>query len=587
VNLSLLWLLTLAAAGVGLLQPWPLQALVDHVLGSTPPPVWVRWSRSVLPGAGSTLGFAAWAAVATLCVFLLESAVDVATTMCWVRNGQGAVYQLGRALFARLQRRSPIYHARTPIGDSVSRITGDSWCIYNAASAMVFAPLHALVVGIAVTVLLFRLNPKLAGVALVITPLLAVASMVLGARAGRAKQQEREAESRLESHVQQTLTGMAVVQAFAQEIREQQRFAAFTGQAMSAQRRSAMLAAVSSAAAGLVTTAGAGAVLWIGGLEVMGGRLTLGALLVFVAYQGTLNAQLVSLAAAWTSARGISVSAQRVADVLVVEPEVRSPIEAERLPSTAGYTGLAFRNITFGYAAERPVLYGVTLEIASGHTVAVVGSSGAGKSTLARLVPRLVDPWSGSVEIGGLDARRLALDDLRRLVAVVFQEPMLLTGTIEDNIRLGRPDASDAQVERAAQQAGAHEFIAALPLGYSTPIGHHGGTLSGGEQQRIAIARAFLKDSPVLVLDEPTSGLDAVTESALLDTLEVLKAGRTTLIIAHRLSTVRRADRIAVLDTGRIVELGSHEELVATGGRYAHMWDLQAGRRHAPVGGEP
>jgi ATP-binding cassette subfamily B protein/subfamily B ATP-binding cassette protein MsbA len=568
------WLFSLLAGAAALLQPWLLKVLVDHVVGSVPAPAWVAWLRGTLPGAGGVSGAVAWVAVATLVVFALESTIDVLLTMRWVKTGQGHVYSLGRALFAHLVRRSPRFHARTPVGDSVSRITGDSWCAYNAASALLFAPMQALVVGGVAAAILLRLDFKLGLVALVATPVVGVCAIVLGRKATTAKTQEREAESRLESHVQQTLSGLAVVQAFAQERREQQRFSQLTGQALTTQRRSAVIAASSSAAAGIVTTLCLGAVLGLAGLEVLRGRLTIGTLLVFVAYQGTLNAQLSSLASAWTAARGARASAQRAAEALD-EPTEGTSGGTRAIASPTAPPAIELRNVRFGYEPGRPVLDGVNLTIPAGRTLALVGASGAGKSTLALLLPRLIEPEGGQIALDGMDACELSLEAVRSHMAIVFQEPMLLAGTVAQNIRLGQPDASDDEVEKAAREAGAHEFISRLADGYETELGQRGATLSGGERQRIAIARALVRRAPVLILDEPTASLDAATEAALVRTLDHARAGRTTLIIAHRLSTVRGADVIAVLDHGRIAETGSHETLLARQGLYAHLWALQ------------
>lgn len=583
-TLAAMWLLTLAAAGLALLQPWPVQVIIDHAIGDVPPEAWLRALRSRLPGAAGPLGLAAWAGAATLLIFFLDALIDVRLTMRWVRDGQGAVYKLGQAVFAHLLRRAPTFHARTPVGDSVGRVTGDSWCVYNAASALLFAPLQAAVVGAGAAVIMFRLNAWLAAMAVALTPAVVLLTLRLGAAAREAKGAERQSESRLESHVHQTFAGLAVVQAFAQEQRAQADFGTLTSETLAAQQRSARLAALSGAGASLITTVALGIVLLVGAREVLAGRLSIGTLLVFIAYQGTLNSQLSSLASAWTSAKGMTASAERIARVLDEPPEVSGGV----VPCTAG-TGafgarLAFENVRFAYDADREVLRGVNLAIEPGRTLALVGPSGAGKSTLAALVPRLLDPTSGRVTLNGADLRSLDPASLREQVAVLFQEPMLLSGTVADNIRTGRPNAGDAQVQDAARLAGAHEFIARLPDTYQTQLGHRGCTLSGGERQRVALARALIRSAPILVLDEPTASLDPDSERTLLLALERARSGRTTLIVAHRLSTIRSADAIAVLDQGEVKEVGTHAELLASGGLYARMWRLQTGAARVVAG---
>jgi ATP-binding cassette subfamily B protein/subfamily B ATP-binding cassette protein MsbA len=299
-----------------------------------------------------------------------------------------------------------------------------------------------------------------------------------------------------------------------------------------------------------------------------------GSILVFLAYLRAFYDPLNALMYAPSALHFVAGSARRVMEVLEAEREVAERPGAAPLARARGQ--VALQGVTFGYEPGRPVLRAVDLEARPGETVAIVGPSGAGKSTLVGLVPRFYDPWAGRVLLDGADLRDLRLADLRAQVALVLQEPFLFPVSVADNIAYGRPQASRAEVEAAAEAANAHAFIAALPDGYDTVVGERGATLSGGERQRLAIARALLKDAPILVLDEPTAALDAQTEALLLQALERLMAGRTTLIIAHRLSTIRRADRIAVLDGGALAELGTHAQLLAAGGLYATLHRLQA-----------
>ena len=326
---------------------------------------------------------------------------------------------------------------------------------------------------------------------------------------------------------------------------------------------------------GLTTTLGTAAILWIGAMHVLDGTLTLGGILVFLAYLASLYGPLETLMYTSSTIQGAAGSAKRVLEVLGTKKEIEDAADAVPLTDARGH--LTLENVTFGYEPERPVLCDVSLEILPGKVVAIVGATGAGKTTLVSLLPRFFDPWQGSVRIDGHDLRKLQIKSLRENVALVLQEPFLFPLTVAENIAYGRPNATLEEIEAAAKAANAHEFIVKLPLGYDTRLGERGATLSGGQRQRISIARAFLKNAPVLILDEPTSALDAATEKLLLDAMYRLIKGRTTLIIAHRLSTIRNADLIVVVDHGKIVEVGTHQELLGLTGRYANLHALQMG----------
>jgi ATP-binding cassette, subfamily B, bacterial len=574
----LMWVLTLASSGIVLLQPWPVQVLVDHVLAGEAAPAWLSATLVVLPGGESPVALAAWIALASLGLFVLSSVVDVALTFSWLYVAQRGVYTLASNVFARLQRRSPSFHALTPVGESIRRVTGDSWCVYNALGALVFTPLHAVAVGGLMIVVLLSMNPVLTLVAIAAAPVLAVMSLALGKRAERTKGVERQVQGQIESHLQQTLAGMRVVQTSGQGDREHNRFLALAGDAVIAHRRSAIVGALSAGSAGLATAAGTGVVLGLGAHEVLAGRLTLGQLLVFLAYLGLLNGQLVRLATAYTMLRGLAPSIDRIADVLDAQPEVADSALAAPLRVALGEAGLPlrFEGMCFEYQPGCPVLRDISLDVPAGAMLAIVGPSGSGKSTLAALLGRLMDPARGRVLLAEQDLRDVTIDSLRANVAISFQEPMLFADSIADNIALGRPDATPEQIRAAGTAAGLDPVIARLPQGYDTVLGQAGATVSGGEQQRIGIARALVMNAPVLVLDEPSSALDTQTEVRLF---EALRAGppRTTIVIAHRLSTIRQADVIAVLDGGRLVESGTHDELLERGGLYARLWRIQCG----------
>jgi ATP-binding cassette subfamily B protein len=375
--------------------------------------------------------------------------------------------------------------------------------------------------------------------------------------------------------VHQTLTALPIVQAF--DTREQNtlRFQGLASDAVTRSQRTVLLTSLSGVVNGLITTAGTATILYFGGLKVLAGTLSLGSLLVFLAYLRSLQTASEGLLAVYTTFKTTSASIDRVFEVLDSEEMVREQPGAPVLPMVRGHVQL--EALTVGYEPGRPVLHDVSLEAQPGETIALVGPTGAGKSTLVSLIPRFFDPWSGRVLIDGHDVRGVQLKSLRAQIALVLQEPFLLPLSVAENIAYGRPGATREEIEQAAVAANAHEFIVRMPDGYDTVLGERGATLSGGERQRLSIARALLKDAPILILDEPTSALDSETESLLLEALERLMSGRTTFIIAHRLSTIRRADRIVVIEDGRAVEQGTHGDLIAAGGTYQRFHDLQYG----------
>ena len=566
---------TLLSTAFSLLQPWPMKVLVDHVLGDLPMTGAVAAAADSLPGSGSRLGLLAWVVAATLGIFAVNSLVNVILTLEWTRVGRRMVYDLARGVFAAVQRRSLQFHTRNPIGDLLSRITGDTWSVHTVVDTLLLGPGHALVMLVMMVVVMAQLDPGLTLLSLGVAPFMSASAWLFGRPIRTAARVRRDVESRIHSHVQQTMAGIPVVQAFTREDVEEARFHTLAAESIRADQRSAFIGSSYGLASGLVSTLGTAAILWMAAMRVLDGRLTLGTTLVFLSYLTTLQHQLAAFANIYTTIQDAGASVDRVLEVLDSREELPETPGAPPLGRVAGHVRI--QDVTVGYQPGEPVLRDVSIEARPGDTVAIVGETGAGKSTLVSLLPRFIDPWAGRVLVDGQDVREVQLDTLRAQIAVVLQDAFLFPLTIADNIAYGRPDAPREEIEAAARAASAHEFIASLPTGYDTVLGERGVTLSGGERKRIAIARALLKDAPILILDEPTSSLDSGTEQTLLQALDRLMAGRTTFIIAHRLSTIRRASRIVVLDRGRVVEEGTHSELLQRGGPYARLHDLQFG----------
>jgi ATP-binding cassette subfamily B protein/subfamily B ATP-binding cassette protein MsbA len=567
-----------AAAAVAALAPWPLKLLVDSALGAEAPPAVVRRGFEWLGRAPTPFGLVVVAAVASLGVFLLTSLVDAGLSFGWTAAGQRMVYDLAGDLFARLQRLSLLFHGRTPVGDSLSRLSGDAWCVYTVAEGVLVAPIQHVLTLALVGAVAWRLDARLALISLSVAPLLGASAYVFGRRLKRVTKTSREAQSRLTSFVHTTIGAIPLVQAFGAEGRNVARYRELAADAVRGTRRGLVLRQIFTVVNAAAVTVGTAVVLYFGGRRVLDGALSLGSLLVFLAYLRTIQGATQGLLGVYGNLRSVSASVDRVTELLDVEVGVREAKDARPLAgSRSAGRRVTWENVSFGYQDGTEVLHDVSLEVPAGQMLAIVGPTGAGKSTLVSLIPRFFDPSGGRVMIDGQDLRHVRLRHVRAAVSIVLQEPFLLPLSVAENIAYGRPGASRAEVERAAVAANADAFVRALSQGYDTVIGERGATLSGGERQRLAIARAILKDAPILILDEPTASLDAATEASVMDALARLTAGRTTLVIAHRLATVRRADAVAVVEGGRIVEHGTHAELMGRGGLYRRLNELQFG----------
>jgi ATP-binding cassette, subfamily B, bacterial len=568
-RLALLAVVSVLEVALGALSPWPIALVVDNVLGKHP---WPGVLARVMPGfeshgAAVVLGVVL---IAGLILQIVDQFVSTYHTQVQVETGQRLVYDLRSRLFAHLQALDMRHHASVSAGDAVYRLDADAYCIENLVMSGLFPLASAALTLIVMLTILVRLDWKLALLSLTVVPFLYAVLRAYTRPLGERAEHVKELESTLSERLYETFSSIRVVKSFARERHEQDRFRERATTAMSERVRLTWQESLFSVGITSVTIVGTTLVLWLGGLDVLRGQLKLGELLVVIAYLGSVYEPLSAVAHTAGSLQEALASARRVRRTLAITPEVIDEGGGGRSPE--GIQGhIVFDRVSFGYD-DFPVLHDISFEAHPGETVALVGLTGAGKSTVVSLIPRFYDPRDGRVLIDGHDVREFDLRALRERISMVLQDPVLFRGSIMENIRYGRLDATDDEVREAGIAAHAHEFITRLEDGYHADVGEGGSGFSGGERQRLSIARAILKDAPILILDEPTSSLDAISEGIVFSALKRLRAGRTTIVIAHRLSTIRDADRILVLDRGRVIASGRHEEILESSDLYRRMW---------------
>lgn len=492
------------------------------------------------------------------------------------RLGERVVADIRKALFDKVVGLSPAFFERIMTGEVISRLTTDTTLILSVIGSSVSIALRNMLILVGGLGLMLYTSAKLTGLVLLIVPVVIVPIIVLGRRLRALSRENQDWIARSAGNASEALLSAQTVQAFTHEAESRAAFAAVTEESYVSARRRIGVRAFLTIIVIFLVFAGVVGVLWIGARDVRGGAMSVGALIQFVIYAVMVSGSVGALSEIWGELLRAAGATERLVELLGATDAVADPAQPVPLPHPARGE-IALEGVTFHYPTrpERSALEGIDLTVKPGETVALVGPSGAGKTTIIQLLLRFYDPATGAVKIDGVDLRTMARADFRRAIALVPQDPVIFAATARENIRFGRPEASDAEVEAAARAAAAHDFITALPEGYDAYVGERGVMLSGGQKQRIAIARAILRDAPILLLDEATSALDAESERLVQQAVDELARDRTTVIVAHRLATVKKADRIVVFDEGRIVATGTHDALVAEGGLYARLARLQ------------
>ncbi len=566
---ALMMVLILVNSALSLLAPWPFKFLIDYALADQPPPAWLtEWLGS--DNFRTRLLYAC--AVTEVLIIFLHQLLMVAETYVSTRLEQCIDRDFRSRLFGHAMQLSLAYHENRRSGMMIYVINNQGDAVANLLMTLP-SIIESIVMLVGMLIVLWTMHWSLAAVSFVVVPALFFASRYYATRMRDRIGRTKELEGVALSVIHEAMSMMRVIVAFCRQPLEHRRYLDATQVSMNARLGVTIRQTLFSLVVTMSTGIGRAAAWTFGGLLALAGKLTVGDLTIVLSYIDKVYDPLETIAYTYSGWQDQFANLRAAFGLLDTKPDIADPPQPLRVARCTGR--IEFRHVDFAYKGRTDTLKDVSFVAEPGQVTAIVGPTGAGKTTLVSLIPRFYDAAAGGVLLDGVDVTQLALDDLRQQVSIVLQEPLLFSMSIRDNIRYGRLDATNAEIEAAARAANAHDFISRLPEGYGTMLGERGSRLSGGERQRIAVARAFLKDAPILILDEPTSAIDSKTEAVILDSLDRLMEGRTTFMIAHRLSTIRRADWILVVDQGRVVEQGRHDDLLAAAGLYKQLHELQ------------